>query len=66
MKLLFSSVGQGYDEAANMAGKFSGVRTRIQTEIPEAYYIHCYAHCLNLKVFVKGWIMPNCIEAHIQ
>jgi hypothetical protein len=19
-----------------------------------------------LKVFVKGWIMPNCIEAHIQ
>jgi hypothetical protein len=29
--------GQGYDGAANMAGKFSGVRTRIQTEIPEAY-----------------------------
>jgi hypothetical protein len=27
--------GQGYDGAANMAGKFSGVRTRIQTEIPE-------------------------------
>ena len=23
--------GQGYDGAANMAGKFSGVRTRIQT-----------------------------------
>jgi hypothetical protein len=45
-----------------MAGKFSGVRTRIQTEIPEAYYVHCYAHCLNLAV-VK---MPNCIEAHIQ
>jgi hypothetical protein len=34
--------------AINMAGKFSGVRTRIQTEIPEAYYVHCYAHCLNL------------------
>jgi hypothetical protein len=42
--------GQGYDGAANMAGKFSGVRTRIQTEIPEAYYVHCYAHCLNLAV----------------
>ena len=26
-----------------MAGKFYGVRTRIQTEIPEAYYVHCYA-----------------------
>jgi hypothetical protein len=41
---------QGYDGAANMAGKFSGVRTRIQTEIPEAYYVHRYAHCLNLAV----------------
>lgn len=27
--------GQSYDEAANMAGKFSGVCGRIQTEIPE-------------------------------
>ena len=31
--------GQGYDGAANMAGKFCGVRIRIQTEIPEAYYV---------------------------
>jgi hypothetical protein len=48
---------QGYDGAANMAGKFSGVRTRIQTEIPEVYYIHCYAHCLNLAV-VKSCQLP--------
>jgi hypothetical protein len=40
-----------------MAGKFSGVRTRIQTEIPEAYYVHCYAHCLNLAV-VKSCQLP--------
>jgi hypothetical protein len=49
--------GQGYDGAANMVGKFSGVRTRIQTEIPEAYYVHCYAHCLNLAV-VKSCQLP--------
>ena len=49
--------GQGYDGAANMSGKFSGVRTRIQTEIPEAYYVHCYAHCLNLAV-VKSCQLP--------
>jgi hypothetical protein len=49
--------GQGYDWAANMAGKFSGVRTRIQAEIPEAYYVHCYAHCLNLAV-VKSCPLP--------
>jgi hypothetical protein len=40
-----------------MAGKFSGVCTRIQTEIPEAYYVHCYAHCLNLAV-VKSCQLP--------
>jgi hypothetical protein len=40
-----------------MAGKFSGVRTRIQTEIPEAYYVYCYAHCLNLAV-VKSCQLP--------
>jgi hypothetical protein len=58
--------GQGYDGAANMAGKFSGVRTRIQTEIPEAYYVHCYAHCLNLAV-VKSCQLPivrNTIDLH--
>ena len=49
--------GQGYDGAANMAGKCSGVRTRIQTEIPEVYYVHCYAHCLNLAV-VKSCQLP--------
>lgn len=49
--------GQGYDGAANMAGKLSGVRTRIQAEIPEAHYVHCYAHCLNLAV-VKSCQLP--------
>ena len=49
--------GQGYDGAANMADKFSGVRTRIQTEIPEVYYVYCYAHCLNLAV-VKSCQLP--------
>ena len=31
-----------------MTDTFSGFRTRIQTEIPEAYYVHCY--CLNSAV----------------
>jgi hypothetical protein len=53
--------GQGYDGAANMAGKFSGVRTRIQTEIIEAYYVHCYAHCLNLAVvkYFVWWVIDT-------
>jgi hypothetical protein len=51
-----------------MAGKFYGVRTRIQTEIPEAYYVHCYAHCLNLAV-VKSCQLPivrNTIDTIIE
>ena len=42
--------GQGYDEAGNMAGKFSEVQARIKQIVPSSEYVHCYAHCLNLSV----------------
>lgn len=41
-------VGQGYDGASVMSGKTSGVSTRIKEICPNAAYIHCYAHRLNL------------------
>jgi hypothetical protein len=41
-------VGQGYDGAANMAGKITGVQTRIQEHYPMADYFHCVSHKLNL------------------
>jgi hypothetical protein len=50
-------VSECYDGATNMACQFSGVRTLIQTEIPEAYYVHCYAHCLKLAI-VKSCQLP--------
>jgi hypothetical protein len=50
-------MGQGYDGARNMAGKFSGVQTRIKQIVPSAEYVHCYAHCLNLSV-VKSCQLP--------
>ena len=40
--------GQGYDGAAVMAGKRSGLRTRLQEENNLAVYVHCNAHNLNL------------------
>jgi hypothetical protein len=49
--------GPGYDGTANMTGKLFAVCTRIQTEIPEAHYVQCYAHCLNLAV-VKSCQLP--------
>lgn len=40
--------GQGYDNASNMSGKFSGVQARILKKNPQAYYTPCVAHTLNL------------------
>ena len=40
--------GQAYDGASNMSGHLNGVAPRIQKEQPQAHYIHCVAHSLNL------------------
>jgi len=42
--------GQAYDGAANMAGRFRGVQARIAEEVPEALYLHCANHSLNLAL----------------
>lgn len=44
--------GQGYDGAAAMSGKFSGVQTIIRERYPTAIYVHCAAHSLNLVLAV--------------
>lgn len=40
--------GQGYDNAANMSGKFKGVQANIKEINPLAVYSNCGAHSLNL------------------
>ncbi|XP_034088842.1 zinc finger MYM-type protein 1-like [Gymnodraco acuticeps] len=40
--------GQGYDGASNMSGVYSGVQKHIRDKEPNAVYIHCAAHNLNL------------------
>jgi hypothetical protein len=42
--------GQGYDGAANMAGKINGVQARIRQTVPGALYVHCKSHCLNSAI----------------
>ncbi|ESR41960.1 hypothetical protein CICLE_v10013753mg [Citrus x clementina] len=42
--------GQGYDGASNMQGEFNGLRTLIMNENECAYYIHCFAHQLQLAI----------------
>ncbi|XP_063615327.1 zinc finger MYM-type protein 1-like [Penaeus indicus] len=41
-------VAQTYDGAAVMSGPIGGVQARFRRLHPEAIYIHCYAHELNL------------------
>ncbi|XP_044355557.1 52 kDa repressor of the inhibitor of the protein kinase isoform X3 [Triticum aestivum] len=56
--LLFSQLGlnleqvrgQGYDGASNMSGEFNGLQAKIMNENKSAYYVHCFAHKLNLVV----------------
>lgn len=40
--------GQGYDGESNMAGEFNGLQAKIMRENSSAYYVHCFAHKLNL------------------
>ncbi|CAI0429965.1 unnamed protein product, partial [Linum tenue] len=42
--------GQGYDGASNMKGEINGLKTLILAENSSAYYIHCFAHQLQLAL----------------
>ncbi|CAN6682240.1 unnamed protein product [Malus baccata var. baccata] len=45
--------GQGYDGASNMKGELNGLKTKILNKYPQSFYIHCFAHQLQLAlVFV--------------
>ena len=41
-------VSQCYDGASVMSGWANGVQAKIHNQFPNAVYIHCYAHRLNL------------------
>ncbi|XP_041994197.1 zinc finger MYM-type protein 1-like [Salvia splendens] len=44
--------GQGYDGASNMRGEFIGLKSLILKRNPSAYYVHCFAHQLQLTIGV--------------
>ena len=45
--------GQCYNGAATMSGAYKGVQKRILDQQPNAFYVHCAAHNLNLMLFVE-------------
>ncbi|XP_047320270.1 zinc finger MYM-type protein 1-like [Impatiens glandulifera] len=42
--------GQGYDGASNMSGIFNGLQALFLKDCPYAYYVHCFAHRLQLAL----------------
>ncbi|XP_004305444.1 PREDICTED: zinc finger MYM-type protein 1-like [Fragaria vesca subsp. vesca] len=46
--------GQGYDGASNMRGQFNGLQALFQKECKYAYYMHCFAHRLQLTLIATA------------
>ncbi|XP_062118895.1 uncharacterized protein LOC133832590 [Humulus lupulus] len=42
--------GQGYDGASNMSGEFNGLRSIIMKENECVFFVHCFAHQLQLAL----------------
>ncbi|XP_074336081.1 uncharacterized protein LOC141673249 [Apium graveolens] len=42
--------GQGYDGASNMRGAFNDLQALFLKDFPYAYYVHCFAHRLQLAL----------------
>ncbi|XP_019173893.1 PREDICTED: zinc finger MYM-type protein 1-like [Ipomoea nil] len=47
-------LGQGYDGASNMRGEWNGLKALILDECPYAYYVHCFAHRLQLTLVASS------------
>ncbi len=45
---LGSIVSQGYDGASVMSGRCTGIQKRVREVVPQAMYIHCFVHVLNM------------------
>ena len=55
-------ISQGYDGASVMSGHCTGVQQRVKQIAPQALYVHCYAHCLNLVLVDTTKTVPQASE----
>ena len=53
-------VAQTYDGASVMSPELNGVQAKIKEDVPEAMFLHCYAHKLNLVLLHSAKCMPEC------
>ncbi|KAL8097414.1 hypothetical protein AgCh_030517 [Apium graveolens] len=47
---IHNMIGQGYDGASNMRGAFNGLQALFLKDCPYAYYVHYFAHRLQLAL----------------
>ena len=45
-------VGQGYDGASVMSSGRNGVQAKVAAQCPNAVYVHCRSHVLNLAIAI--------------
>lgn len=55
-------IGQCYDGASVMSGNSNGVQKIVRYMYPYAYYVHCYAHQLNL-ILERGASINNTVRS---
>jgi hypothetical protein len=53
--------GQGYDGTSNMKGHVNGLKKLIMDESPSTYYVHYFAHQLQLTLVVVAKENQDCI-----
>ncbi|XP_071719297.1 uncharacterized protein [Rutidosis leptorrhynchoides] len=46
--------GQSYDGASNMRGEWNGLQALVANDCPYAYYVHCFAHRLQLALVASS------------
>ncbi|CAN0925417.1 Zinc finger MYM-type protein 1 [Linum grandiflorum] len=46
--------GQRYDGASNMSGQYNGLKALFLQECPYAYFVHCFAHRLQLTLVASA------------
>ena len=52
-------VAQTYDGAAVMSGQLNGLQAKIKEVAPQAVFVHCYAHVLNLALLKSSKIIKE-------
>ncbi|KAH9769035.1 TTF-type domain-containing protein [Citrus sinensis] len=56
---LKKEIWQGYDGASNMRGAWNGLQALFLKDCPYAYYIHCFAHQLQLALVAASNDVPD-------